>query len=455
MRRKLQRADIAPPAAPPTADRLPRLLGVWSVTAVVIGSMIGSGIYRVPSTVAANAGGEWPMISAWLAGGAVALSGALSLAELAALFPRAGGLYAFLYEAYGPLPAFLFGWLLLIINPAQQAAVALVFAEYLGRLVTLTPLQVQLVAVAVIVLTAAANYRSVRGGALIVGVFSSAKVLALGAIIVGAFVLRPLAVGASPREVAVAGASWSGFGLALVAVLWAYDGWQDGTLVAGEVRDPGRSLPRGLIGGTLLVAVVYLAANAAYLHVLPFGVIAGSPLVAADVASRLVGGAGTALIAGLVCLSTFGTVNTGFLTFPRVFFAMAEDRLFFRAVAAVHPRNATPHVAVTVIAGLSIVYLTLGTFERLIETVILGYLPFWALAVGAVVVLRHKHPELQRPYRTPGYPLTPLVFAVATLGILANSLWEHPGAAGVTLGAILAGIPIYFGWLRAQRTHGT
>jgi APA family basic amino acid/polyamine antiporter len=440
--------SVPPVRSRERADRLPRQLGVWSAAAVVMGSMIGSGIFRVPSTAAAATGTVAAMMLTWVLGGLVAVSGALAVAEVAALFPRAGGLYVYLHEAYGPLPAFLFGWLILIISPASTAAVALAFGEYLGRLVSLTPVQVRLAAVAASLVLGAANYRSVRYGAAIQNLLTSTKVLAIAALTIAAFVVPATTPGGQVGSTTLARGTWGGFGLGLVAVLFAYNGWQDATCIAGEIRDPRRSLPRALIGGTLTVTAIYLAANAAYLHVLPMATIAASRLVAADVALRLVGRIGAVLVIALVCISTFGTVNVGMMVYPRVFFAMAEDRLFFRAMAAVHPRYATPYAGIVLAAALGILYVTLRSFEQLIEIFILGSLPFWALAVGAVVVLRRRCPDLPRSYRTPGYPVAPILFVLAMLALIGNSLQEHPGAAGVTLAAILAGIPVYYGWVR-------
>jgi amino acid transporter len=240
--------------------------------------------------------------------------------------------------------------------------------------------------------------------------------------------------------------SWAGFGLGLVTVLWAYNGWQDATYVGGEIEAPGRTLPRALTIGTLLVTGVYLSVNAGYLAVLPMDAIARSPLVAADVAVRLFGGVGNALIAALVCVSTFGTINSGTMCYPRIFYAMAEDRLFFRGIAAVHPKHATPHTAIVMTAALAIGFLWVRTFEQLIEIFILGILPFWALGAGAVVVLRHHRPDLERPYRTPGYPFVPLLFIVATLGLLLNSLIQRPGPTLASFAAIAAGVPAYYLW---------
>jgi amino acid transporter len=427
-------------------DRLPRRLGVWSAAAVCVGSMIGSGIFRVPSTAAAETGTATAMMLTWVVGGLVAVCGALALAEVAALYPRAGGLYVYLLEAYGPLPAFLFGWLILVISPASTAAVALAFGEYLGRLVPLTPTQIRVVGAVAIVALAAANYRSVRYGAAIQSALASGKVLGISLLTIAAFTL-PAAPPATVIDApALPPATWSGFGLGLVAVLFAYNGWQDATSIAGEVREPARALPRALIGGTLVVTGIYLAANLAYLHVMSMQEIAGSPLVATDMAVRLVGRVGSVLISVLVCISTFGTVNVGMMVYPRVFFAMAEDGLFFRSMAAVHPRFATPYAAIVLAAVFAIGYVTLRSFEQMIEIFILGSLPFWALAVGAVPVLRRRRPELTRVYRTPAYPVVPALFLLAMAALVVNSLREHPGAAGLTLATLLAGIPVYLGW---------
>jgi amino acid transporter len=245
--------------------------------------------------------------------------------------------------------------------------------------------------------------------------------------------------------------TWGGFGLGLVTVLWAYNGWQDVTCLSGEVRDPRRALPRALVGGTFAVAIVYLLANAAYLHVLPLSAMASSPLVAADVAVRLVGPVGAALVAALVCISTFGALNAVLMAIPRVFWAMADDGLFFRFVAAVHPRYRTPHMAITAMAVLSVAYLALQTFEQLIEAFILASLPFWALSVASVFVFRRRRPEAPRVYRTPGYPVVPLLFVAAMVMLVANSLAAHPEATVTSLGAVLAGVPLYYAWRRRRR----
>lgn len=426
--------------------RLPRRLGTWSAVAVTIGIMIGSGIFRVPASAAADTGSPGALLLAWVVGGIVALCGALALAEVAAIYPSAGGMYVYLREAYGPLTAFLFGWLYLVVIPTGAGAIALVFAEYLGRLVPLMQGYERPVAAVLIALLAAAQCRSVRFGAGIQNVSTAAKVVAILAMTAGAFLLGPPGAGAWAAGGSLRPVAWGGFGLGVVTVLWAYNGWQDVTCLSGEIRDPGRAMPRALVAGTLAVMAIYLAANAAYLRVLPIDVMAASPLVAADMAVRLVGPVGSAFTAALVCVSTFGALNAVLMAIPRVFWAMADDGLFFRSVAAVHPRYRTPHVAIAVLAGLAIVYMVLRSFEQLIEAYILASLPFWALSVGSVIVLRRSRPDLPRPYRTPGYPLVPLLFVAAMVALVANSLRHHPEATTVAIGAVASGIPVYYGW---------
>lgn len=445
---------VSPDVRPPTdADassegRLPRRLGGWSTAAVTIGIMIGSGIFRVPAVAAAATGTPHAMLLAWVVGGLVAMCGALALAEVAALFPNAGGMYVYLREAYGPLIAFLFGWLYLVIMPTGAGAIALVFAEYLGRLVPLSAGQVRGIAALLIIMLAAAQYRSIRFGAAIQNVSTVAKVLAILAMTGAAFLLGAPGGGAWSAGPSASPATWSGFGLGVVAVLWAYNGWQDVTCLSGEVRDPGRALPRAIVGGTLSVVMIYLLANAAYLRVLSIDEVARSPLVAADMAVRLVGPIGSVLIAALVCVSTFGALNAVIMAIPRVFWAMADDGLFFRTVAAVHPRYRTPHMAIAALGGLSIIYLALRSFEQLIEAFVLASLPFWALGVASVIVLRRRRPDLPRVYRTPGYPVVPLLFVGAIVALVGNSLWEHPETTVTSLGAMVAGVPLYYAWRR-------
>lgn len=448
----------AAPAEPVLAphDDLPRRLGFWAAIAVTVGTVIGSGIFRVPSAVATEVGSVPGVIVVWVVGGIVTLCGTLSLAELAAAKPRSGGVFVYLREAFGPGVAFLFGWTILLAEPAAAAAIALVFAEYLGRLIPLTPLGIRLVAAAAIVVVAGAGYRSVRGAGAIQSVAAAAKITALIALVAAAFLLGNGDAGAFGEGApATTGLRLGGVGLGLVAVLWAYTGWHDLVLVAGEVKNPERTLPRALIAGMGVVVLVYVAANAAYLYVLPFDSLRTSTLVASDTMVRVLGAAGAGAVAAVVMVSTFGALNGTILVNPRVFYAMATEGLLFSPLARVHPRFGTPHVAIIVFGVLSLILLWFRSFEQLIESFVLGVWPFLALAVAAVMVLRRRSPALVRPYRTPGYPLVPLVFIAGTLVVVGSALVEHPWTTLAGLGVTLLGVPVYLIRRAASRRSGS
>lgn len=417
---------------------------------MLVGSTIGSGIFRVPSVAAAEGGTVGAVGLLWITGALLTLFGALTVAELAAAFPRAGGIYVYLEEAYGPLPAFLFGWTrLLVIQPALLGGIALIFAAYADTFLPLTDLQTRGVAMAAILVLGAANYRSLAWGAAIQNISTVAKVVALVGLALAVFALGDAGSGALAPSIDMAPGSWSGFGVALIAVLWAYDGWADATYIAGEVKDPERAMPRALIGGFLAVVAVYLLLNGAYLFALPLEAMADSELVAADAASAVMGGMGAAVVASLVMLSTFGALNGTMMSGPRVFFALGRDGLFFRRIGAVHPRNRTPHVAVALATVLGVAYVSVRTFEELAEAFILGLWPFFMLAVLAVFRLRRRRPELRRPYRTWGYPLVPLVFLLVSGVMLLNALVAEPTPTLYSFGIIASGVPVYWAWRRS------
>ncbi|HEX2077737.1 MAG TPA: amino acid permease [Longimicrobium sp.] len=447
-------ASRIPPAAAAEGDGLPRRLGVWSAAAAAVGLTIGSGIFRVPATVAAESGSVGAIALVWVLGGVITLCGALTVAELAAAFPRAGGIYVYLREAYGPLAAFLFGWSWFFIRSAASAGTTLVFVAYLGTFVPLDPVMQRVTAVALIVLVGAANYRSVRLGATIQDASTVAKVLALLVTAAVIFALGQASGGALAAPTFLMGDA-GGIGVALVAALFAYDGWIAATLIAGEVRDPQRALPRALAWGAAIIVVTYLAINAAYLYALPLAELAASRAVAVDAVTRVAGAGGAAVIAALVMLSTFGGLNAGLMTGPRVYYAMAEDGLFFRRVAAVHPRFGTPHVAVGLLVVLTALNASVRTFEQLAEAFVLLLYPFLALTVAAVFVLRRRRPDLPRPYRTAGYPLVPAVFLVGTVAMMVNALIERPSATLLGAGIVAAGVPVYFAWRASARAKGT
>jgi amino acid transporter len=438
----------------PAPSALPRRLGLWSAIAVLIGSTIGSGIFRTPAGIAERLPGPLPMLLVWTVGGLIALCGALTLAEVAGAFPETGGLYVFIREGWGRLAAFLFGWSeLVIIRAASLGAVATTFAEYffrvLGHDTTVAPYSdwVHYVAAVAIAITATFNYVGVRWGSLVQNVTTLAKYGGLVFIIMLAFATGLPRTGGAHYAPALPTGSLSiaPFGLALVSVLWAFDGWADLSFVGGEVKDPRRNLPRALIIGTLAVIAVYLAANLAYLAVLSIDEIRSSRLVAAEVAQRLVGSPGVVFVALTVMLSTFGTLNGSLLTAPRIFFAMADDRLFFAPFGRVHPRFVTPYVSIAVTAALGIVFVLVRTFEQLADAFVTAIIPFYALGVASVFVLRRRA-GYEPPFRVPGYPVVPLLFVLATVYLLANALIDPASrwaTAGV-LGTIVLGVPVYY-----------
>ena len=429
-------------------ERLPRHLGLWSAVAVLVGSTIGSGIFRVPATVAERLQEPGPVILAWVVGGLIALFGALTLAELAGALPRSGGVFAYILEAFGPLPAFLFGWSeLAVIRASALGAIATIFAEYLGYFIPLTPMQVRLVAALGVVTVGLFNYLGVSRAAVVMNLTTVLKYGALAALVL-------LALTAGEGSTDHFSAAWrsginiSLIGTALIAIMWTYDGWADLSFMGGEVKNPGRTLPMALIVGTFGILVIYLLLNLAYIYLVPLPEMARSPLIAATAAERipLLGPYAGAVISAVVVISCFGTLHGSMMTGPRIFFAMADRGLFFQSIARVSPRYKSPSVAIWLATVLGVVYVLLNDFQQLAEKFILGIWPFYALAVGAVFVLRRKRPDLPRPYRTWGYPVVPILFLLASLGMVLNALWTDPVNTGVTFAIILAGVPVYFIW---------
>jgi amino acid transporter len=432
-------------SADPWGERLPRALGLFSTIAVSVGISIGSGIFRVPASVAAVLPDAGSVLLCWIAGGFIVLCGTLSIAELAAAVPRSGGVFAYLLEAFGPLPAFLFGWAeLTVVRAAALGAIATVFAEYLGYFIPLSGAQVRLVAALAIVLIGLLNYLGVRGAAAVLGATTSAKYLALLALGILAYTasggtsahFTPLFSG-SP--------SWSLLASALVPVMWTYDGWADPAMIGGEMRQPGRTLPLGLILGALAVLLVYLVVNLGFLYALALPQMAGSKLIAASVAQQipLLGGAGTRVIAAVVVLATFSSLNGSMLIGSRIFFAMGDRRVLFRALARVSPRFNTPSLGILLATVLGVAYVLANDFAELADKFVLGVWPFYALAVAGVFVLRRSRPDMPRPYRVWGYPLVPLLFLAGAAGLIVNALLTKPRDTGVTFLIILAGVPVY------------
>ncbi|MFI5197254.1 MAG: APC family permease [Thermoanaerobaculia bacterium] len=442
--------DISAPGAP---HELRRTVGLWSAVAVVIGSTIGSGIFRSPAGIAAKLPGPLPMLCVWAAGGLFAVCGALTLAEIASALPNTGGMYVFCRDGWGRLAGFLFGWAqFVMIRAASLGAIAIVFSEYFFRVVGINPQdavnlwRVRIFAAFAIALTAFFNIRGVTLAAAVSNVTVLAKYGGLVFIVLVAFGLGLPATGGHFTPAIPAGSfTPSAFGLALVLTLWAFDGWADLAYNAGEVKEPARNLPRALIGGTLAVVAIYMLANLAYLAVLPIEQIRVSKLVAADVAQAVLGPAGVVFVSVTVMISTFGTLNTVLFTSPRIFFAMAKDRLFFQPVASVHPRWGTPWVSISMTAALGIIFVLSRSFEQLADAFVTAFLPFYALGVASVFRLRSA-PGYAPSFRAPFFPLVPLLFLASVLYLLVNAIAE-PESRGSTLavlGVVAAGIPVYY-----------
>jgi amino acid transporter len=448
---------------------LPRRLGLISAIAVLIGSTIGTGIFRSPggaTGIAARVPDETLYLAMWVIGGFFTLCGALTLAELAGAFPQTGGVYVYLREGWGRLAAFLFGWTqLVVIRASALGAIATVFAEYLLRFLNAeNPQTVRYVAAASILLVAIFNLYDISLGALVQNLTTGAKYLALVLLVLAAFIIganfpAPPRLEAPPAENPL---SFGLVGLAFISMLWAYDGWADLTYVSGEIRRPERSLPIALIFGTIAVIAIYLLANVAYLHLFNISQIPKSELIAADTAYRIFGSMGEKLIAVAVMISAFGTLNGSMMTGSRIIFAMADDRLFFRKIAEVHPRFKTPYVSITLVTILAMIFVMMSNFKDLSDMFVLGVWPFYVGGVAAVYALRRKRPDIARPYKTLGYPVTPALFILAVLILLGNALYQDinyysellsngssssaQSGALLVFGIILSGIPAYFLW---------
>jgi APA family basic amino acid/polyamine antiporter len=440
--------DLADTPQPSRARQaLPRAIGFYASTAIVVGTIIGSGIFLVPHNVALQVGSVRALFLVWVVGGILSLAGALSLAELGTALPEAGGVYVYLREAYGKAFAFLFGWaLLLVINSGTVATLAAAFGLYSSSFLPLTVSEQKLAGAVVIAMFTVVNVLGVRKGAAAQVIFTIAKLAGLATIMGFAFFsprVTPLAASDALPTPHTTAASW---GVALIGVLWAYEGWHLLSFNAGEVKNPSRVLPRSYLLGTSLVMAVYLLANLAYLRVLPLPALAQFPLVAAKAMEVLVGSCGASFVSALILCSIVGSLNGNVLAGPRVYFAMARDGVFFPAAGRVHPRFETPALAIWIQGLWSIVLVASGTFEQLYTYVISTGWIFYGAAVLAVVILRRRMPTLARPYRVWGYPALPILFSLAALAIVINSLMTKPRESLIGFGIVLAGIPIYFLW---------
>src|SRR5688572_7900711 len=445
---------MTPPAslaADEPARSLRRTLRPRDLILIVIGTVIGSGIFLVPSTVLRQTGGDVSVaLLVWVVAGVLSLLGALTFAEMGAAKPDAGGLYVYIRDAFGPLPAFLYGWTaFFVIGSGSVATLAVAFTGYLRQLVPVSPAAAKVVAVVIITIIMAVNVRGVRQGADVQNVTTAIKA---GAIVVMSVLLLALGGGASAAPtVDAAGPAmslFSGIGLAMIGVLWAYEGWQYATFSAGETIDPQRTFPRAIVLGTVILIAIYLLANVAYLAALGTTGVMASERVAADAVSAVLGPAAGKVIAAVILVSMFSAANGITLTAPRLYFSMARDRVFFAKLAEVHPRFGTPALAIVVSSVWAMLLAVTGTFEQLLTYVVLVGWIFYALGGLAIFAYRRAQPDTPRPFRTPGYPLTPLLFVVSAAVIVLNTIVSQPARAAIGLGLVVLGVPAFYVWRR-------
>jgi APA family basic amino acid/polyamine antiporter len=431
------------------SSELPRKLGFLDSLSIVIGVIIGAGIFLVPSLVAQQLKSSSAILSVWIFAGIISFFGALACAELGTMFPATGGQYVFLRDSWGPLVGFLCGWsMFLVARTAQVAWLAVTLALYVSYFVPLSGLAAKLLGLGAIAAFTLINYWGVKAGALVQKIFTLAKVAGL-LLIIGSAFLWSGTVAATSQPV-VGGFSVSGFGVALIACVLACDGWVQLSFVAGEIRNPRRNILLALGIGSAVCTAIYLLANVAYLRVLSIPEIAASDHVAAAVAARLMGSGGGKLVSLIILMSIVGTLNGCFLTSPRIYFAQARDGLFFRRFANVHPRHQTPSFAIVAQAVWAAALLVTGSFESLLDYAMFALWLSYGAMVAGVIILRVKRPELERPYRMWGYPVTPVLFLAITGWFLGNMIVTRPVPSLAGLAFIVAGIPVYFFWARGQ-----
>ncbi|MGE5647255.1 MAG: APC family permease [Acidobacteriota bacterium] len=446
---------------------LRRDLGLWSAVAIVVGTVIGSGIFLVPSTMIREVGSPGMLFAVWVFGGLLTLFGGLTYAELAAAMPEAGGEYVYLREAYGPFWGFVYGWTQMwVAKSGSIATLATAFFYYLanfrpeleGVLYSVPlpigphggPLEIrygQLLAMSVILILALVNYAGVKfGGGVQVGATAVKVALIAAIIVIGLGTGQGSAAHFTSSIPAVGGVA--GFFAALVGALWAYDGWNNVVMVSAEIRNPQRSLPKALIFGTATVLGLYLLANLAYFYVLSPAEAAGTPRVAAEMMRKIFGAPGASIVSIAAMVSIFAALNGSILSGARVPYAMASDGLFFRSVARLHPVYRTPGVSILALNIWAALLVLSGRYEELYTYVIFASWVLYAMAAASVVVLRRKRPDMPRPYRTVGYPWVPVLFVLGATAVVLFTLRQSPRESLLGLGIIFVGLPFYFHWKR-------
>ena len=452
----------APERVEPAKDELDRGLNLWDSTLVVLGLVLGGGIFLTPAAIAKALPAEWAILTAWIVGGLLSVIGGFVYAEMGAMFPRAGGMYLYFREAFGELPAFLYVWLAYwVIQAGANAAVAVGFATYFSvffpqlstsRIVaTVGPFPIsagQLVAVVLILALSATHYIGIRRGVRIQGLFTLLIVLALLWLSVGGLVATPSAPAVAPGQAPSAPVTPAGFGIAMIGVFWCFYGWSDIVAVAGEVKRPERNLPLALIAGTGLILLMYVTVNFVFLKAIPAAELATVEQPAALAAERLFGAGSRVVISFAVTAAAAGCVSAGLLLGPRVVYALAKDGLFPGTFGRVHPRFRTPGFAIVVQGIWTSLLCFSGRYDQLYTYSIFAVILAYAATGVTLLLFRRRRPDLRRPYRCTGYPIVPIVFVVTSLALAVNTIREQPTETLTGIGILLLGLPVYFSMRR-------
>lgn len=426
--------------------KLARELTLYGLIMVAIGSCIGSGIFVTPAQIAGLVPSSWFIIAVWAVGGLITLTGALTFGELGGLFPKAGGIYVFLKEAYGGWSGFLYGWAyLLIITSGSIAVLALAFSYYLSFFFPMDQSGKIITSIIAISCLTTLNILRAKFGEMFSNLFTGLKIIGILLIIGVGLIYGSSSVSFSGNHAASTGTvTLANFGVALIGVLFSYGGWQHASFLAGETKNPARNVPIAMVTGALVVIAIYLLVNVSYMFLLPVEKIAVSQKVAAEATGTVLPFSGM-LVAAIIAVSTLGTIGIYTLSAPRIYYAMADDGLFFKSIAKVHPKFQTPVNAIVIQSVWSIVLLLFwGTFEDLITYTMTVEWIFFGIAASGIFIFRKRMKDTARPYKTPGYPVTPLIFIGIIIWFVINIIINKPLHAGISLGFLLLGLPFYF-----------
>lgn len=433
--------------------KLKRVLSLMDATMINAGGIIGSGIFMVPATVALYTASSSLFYMVWILGGIISLFGALSVAELGTAMPEAGGQYVYLNEAYGPVWGYLYGWTAVaVINTASMSAVGVAGAEYLRFFFPLTDLEVKGIAILTIILLTVMNIIDVKSSARFQNVVTIGKVSAIIGIIVLGFTLDGgSSENFSPLFSDKPTLSLIGpLGLAMVAVLWTFDGWIFVTYVGSEVQNPKRNIPLSLLFCMVIVVSVYLAINTVLVYVLGYDQMIASDSVVSDAASVFLGGSGATIVTLIIVISLFGGNNVNVLTSARIIYAMAKENRFFKSTGQIHPKYKTPANALIIQCIWAVILTFSGTFNQLITYIIFASWIFYGMSAGAVIILRKKKPDMERPYKTPLYPWIPAIFILFSVFLTINTIMEAPRDAAIGTLLMVAGLPLYYYWKKSD-----